>query len=52
MQETLNCLIKYLESSMKALELTYRLDGSMSDLTNEPDYDEVTKNRGNKIINR
>lgn len=29
------------ESSMKALEMLYKLDGSMSDLENEPDYDEV-----------
>lgn len=34
------------ESSMKALELTFKLDGSMSDLTNEPNYDEVTENTG------
>ena len=26
-------------SSSKALELSYKLDGSMSDLTNEPDYE-------------
>lgn len=31
----------FYESSMKALELTFRLDGSMSDLESEPDYDEI-----------
>lgn len=31
----------FMESSMKALELTYRLDGSLSDITNEPDFDEL-----------
>lgn len=29
------------EGSMKALEMTYRLDGSMNDLVNEPDYEEL-----------
>lgn len=31
------------ESSLKALELTYRLDGSMSDLENDPDYERVER---------
>lgn len=31
------------ESSMKALELTFKLDGSMSDLTSEPDYDSIAE---------
>lgn len=29
------------ESSMKALEMLYKLDGSMNNLENEPDYDEI-----------
>jgi len=29
------------EGSNKTLELSYKLDGSMSDLTNEPDFDEI-----------
>ena len=28
--------------SIKALELTYKLDGSMSDLSNEPDYETIS----------
>lgn len=32
-----------MESSMKALELTFKLDGSMSDLTSEPDYESITE---------
>lgn len=31
----------FVESSMKALEMLYKLDGSMSDLTNDPDWEEV-----------
>ena len=29
------------EGSIKTLELSYKLDGSMSDLTNDPDFDEI-----------
>lgn len=31
----------FVESSMKAMELTYKLDGSMNDLAEDPDFDEV-----------
>lgn len=33
----------FMESSMKALELTYKLDGSLTDITNDPDYDLVER---------
>lgn len=33
----------FVESSMKAIEMLYRLDGSMSDLTNDPNYEEVER---------
>lgn len=29
------------EGSIKTLELSYKLDGSMSDLVNDPDFDEI-----------
>lgn len=29
------------EGSIKMMELSFKLDGSMSELTNEPDYDEI-----------
>lgn len=29
--------------SIKALEMLYKLDGSMSDLSSEPDYDHIAK---------
>lgn len=33
----------FTESSMKALELTYKLDGSLTDIVNEPNYDLVER---------
>ena len=33
----------FMESSMKALELTYKLDGSLSDLSVEPDYETLER---------
>lgn len=31
----------FVESSMKAMELSYKLDGSMNDLVEDPDFDEI-----------
>lgn len=33
----------FTESSMKALEMTYKLDGSLTDIKNEVDYETVEK---------